>query len=405
MPPPTRRKEPQDLDLEWVARELVPFLEWAFGEKYGRPQRTKAYWVEKVLYARSRIDNVPYYIDFPSTIDTLRLYLVNKAHLTPKELLEFSSVVVRGEMLCVRMFVRHAINHWTYDLYSLGTHQSPYFQRPITAPMPKHPHIKLPESEYAAVMEELLKQLDNSGTSSGREGCSREGSVLRYRSNLSSVRYSSDGSDTSATQSSGPSVTQSEPISFSLDYSDTSTEESSRPSVTQSEPIVRYRHAPGSLPESQTSSTTPQDWQHYPSRSQHEYPQPYGPYPGPHGMHGPSVSTTTQTSIPQYHQQYPQYIQCQNLNPPRPTDWYYHSSWTDHTMPYHPPRTNSFLPEMGNPYATRPPPTAMANQPMTHDFVPGKEKSTLAHTAADAYVPRPEAKEFIPKAARRSGLL
>lgn len=58
MPPPTRRKEPQDLDLEWVARELVPFLEWAFGEKYGRPQRTKAYWVEKVLYARSRIDNV-----------------------------------------------------------------------------------------------------------------------------------------------------------------------------------------------------------------------------------------------------------------------------------------------------------------------------------------------------------
>ncbi|EMD64052.1 hypothetical protein COCSADRAFT_160299 [Bipolaris sorokiniana ND90Pr] len=377
----TRSGAPKELDLEWVARELVPFLEWAFGENYGRPQRSKAYWVEKVIFAKSRIENVPYYIDFPSTIDTLRLYLVNKAHLTPKEMLEFSGVVVQGEMLCIRIFVRHAMRHSTYDLHSLGTHQSPHFQRPLTAPMPRHPNIKLPESEYAAVMDELQKQLNNNFcNSTGREEINREGAIYRYRSDLSHVRYSNDGSDSS-------------------------TEQSSNPSEMQSEPIIPSRYALGSRSESHISSATPQDWQHHPSRLQHEYLQPYGPYPGPDGIHGPSVPATTHTSIPQYHQQSPPYTQSQNLHPPRSTYWYYNSSWTHHTMPYHPSQTNSFLPEMANPYATQPPLAAIANQPMRHDFMPGQEKATLPHTAADAYVPRPEAKEFIPEAARRSGLL
>ncbi|EUC45398.1 hypothetical protein COCMIDRAFT_36875 [Bipolaris oryzae ATCC 44560] len=403
---PTGTKAPKELDLEWAARELVPFLEWAFGEQYGRSQRTKAYWVEKVLWAKDRIDSVTYYIDFASTIDTLRLYLVNKAHLTPKELLEFSVVAVKGESLCIRIFVHYAMRHCNYDLYSLGTHQSPYFPRSLTVPIPKHPHIKLPESEYEAIMAEIQKQLNkNSCTTTGREGSGREGSEHRVGGELVRNRFSNAGSDASSTQ-----------YSSAL---------SSNSSQTQSKPIDRYLRAPGTLPkyntssvvlqeshipsatsqESQVSSTAPQDWQNHPSSSQQGYLPPHGPYPGPRGVHGPSVPATTQTSMSQYHQQYPPSMQSQSLYPPLPTNWPYNSPRTDHMMSYYPSWTNPIIPEMSNPYVAWPPPAAIANQHMTHNFNPGQEQPTLAHTTAHTYVPHPETKEFIHEAARKSGLL
>jgi hypothetical protein len=61
----------------------------------------------------------PIYEDFDSTVERIRLLLINKEILTRAEIKDFGWVRSKWPW-CVGIFVRHAINHGPYPLASLG---------------------------------------------------------------------------------------------------------------------------------------------------------------------------------------------------------------------------------------------------------------------------------------------
>ncbi|KAG9194092.1 hypothetical protein G6011_04127 [Alternaria panax] len=113
------------LDMDWAQDELVPFLQSVFAQ----PSRSADDWQRQILFARHNVHLIPFYEDFPLTIECLRLTLLNSETLTPKELSKFMKVAEQGSQMCVRIFVRHAIRHGPYQLFSLGRDPSPDFPR------------------------------------------------------------------------------------------------------------------------------------------------------------------------------------------------------------------------------------------------------------------------------------
>lgn len=49
---------PQNLDLDWAHRELIPFLKLIFGETYGHENRPTVHWLRMVLFARLKLNRI-----------------------------------------------------------------------------------------------------------------------------------------------------------------------------------------------------------------------------------------------------------------------------------------------------------------------------------------------------------
>ncbi|CAO2649737.1 Nn.00g010290.m01.CDS01 [Neocucurbitaria sp. VM-36] len=116
------------VDSVWEQTELIPFLDTAFGE------RERAAWEKKICSAEHDIDNIRFYEDFPSTVESLRLALINPDVLTAPEIKLFSSRVTKDVDMCVGIFVRHAIRHEPFPLFSLGDAPSRDFPRQQDGP-------------------------------------------------------------------------------------------------------------------------------------------------------------------------------------------------------------------------------------------------------------------------------
>ncbi|CAN9181966.1 hypothetical protein CUC08_Gglean002842 [Alternaria sp. MG1] len=113
------------LDMEWARDELVPFLQSVFAQ----PGKSADDWMKSILHARRNIHLIPFYEDFPLTIERLRLTLLNSETLTPKELSKFTKVTELGSQMCIRIFVRHASTQGPYLLFSLGRDPNPDLRR------------------------------------------------------------------------------------------------------------------------------------------------------------------------------------------------------------------------------------------------------------------------------------
>ncbi|KAE8833563.1 hypothetical protein HRS9139_05382 [Pyrenophora teres f. teres] len=153
------------LDMGWAHEELIPFLEEVFTGSEGMPTST---WERMVLFARFNLDRIPLHEDFPSTIERLRLCLINASLLTPYELNKFMRIASMGPQMCVRIFVRHAIRHGPYRLHSLGNGPNPCYPRPqedgteraavVVIPKPAKPDVvKKLEAEVKALTLKLEK--------------------------------------------------------------------------------------------------------------------------------------------------------------------------------------------------------------------------------------------------------
>ncbi|KAF1846131.1 uncharacterized protein K460DRAFT_406353 [Cucurbitaria berberidis CBS 394.84] len=117
------------VDQKWAQSELIPFLNTVFYEQ------SHSAWQEAIRVAEMNIDNIPFYEDFPSTMDCLRLALINPAVLTAAETTKFDPVKNMVQ-LCVSIFVRHAIRHETWPLFSMGLAPSRDFPRPLGSSKP-----------------------------------------------------------------------------------------------------------------------------------------------------------------------------------------------------------------------------------------------------------------------------
>ncbi|KAH7355716.1 hypothetical protein BKA66DRAFT_613376 [Pyrenochaeta sp. MPI-SDFR-AT-0127] len=110
------------VDTVWAQAELIPFLNLVFGN------RLVTEWEMDIGRAELNIGHVRFYEDFPSTVECLRLSLVNPAVLTAAETVQFACVRPQVQ-LCVEILVRHAIRQHTYPLFSLGYAPSCDFPR------------------------------------------------------------------------------------------------------------------------------------------------------------------------------------------------------------------------------------------------------------------------------------
>ncbi|KAI4669501.1 uncharacterized protein J4E79_001545 [Alternaria viburni] len=124
-PPAVFNSSPAPIDQDWVDAELIPFLQRVYPEE----RRTTMDWNRQVVFGRSNLHLLEHYEDFPFTIERLRLCLLNSELLTPAEMSKFIAVTEQGSQYCLRIFVRHAIVHGSYMLYSLGDNPSPEFPR------------------------------------------------------------------------------------------------------------------------------------------------------------------------------------------------------------------------------------------------------------------------------------
>ncbi|KAI1516333.1 hypothetical protein L13192_04790 [Pyrenophora tritici-repentis] len=152
------------LDMGWVHKELIPFLEEVFTDDEGM---STSNWERMILFARFNLDKIPVHEDFPSTIERLRLCLINASLLTSYELGKFMRIASMGPQTCVRVFVRHAIRHGPYRLHSLGDGPNPCSPRPeqdgtqaavVIIPKPPKPDVvKKLEAEVKALTLKLEK--------------------------------------------------------------------------------------------------------------------------------------------------------------------------------------------------------------------------------------------------------
>ncbi|KAG9381077.1 hypothetical protein A1F94_008397 [Pyrenophora tritici-repentis] len=150
------------LDMGWVHKELIPFLEEVFTDDEGM---STSNWERMILFARFNLDKIPVHEDFPSTIERLRLCLINASLLTSYELGKFMRIASMGPQTCVRVFVRHAIRHGPYRLHSLGDGPNPCSPRPeqdgtqaavVIIPKPPKPDVvKKLEAEVKALTLKL----------------------------------------------------------------------------------------------------------------------------------------------------------------------------------------------------------------------------------------------------------
>ncbi|KAH4936480.1 hypothetical protein HBI39_113120 [Parastagonospora nodorum] len=101
----------------WVEEELIPLLI----DAYGKPAR---YWRQAAKNAEQSVDKLPVYEDFDSTVERIRLLLINKDILTRAEIKDFGWIRTKWPW-CVGVLVRHALNHGPYPLATLDKEPHP----------------------------------------------------------------------------------------------------------------------------------------------------------------------------------------------------------------------------------------------------------------------------------------
>lgn len=319
------------------------------------------------LYAE--FTSQPFYEDFPSTIERLRLCLVNPDILTPSERTKFTRVIKQGEQLCIRIFVRHAIRHGTYDLYSLGPDASPDFPRPGKTDGDSQPKRKFPNSQHVAAMDALRNQLNGTSISD------KEGETDKKRNNAE------HGSD--------PGHPRHRRNGLGV--------QSGRPPHAIGGYNVPSGYVPNAPHTGRIPSRTPMTWSQYDSGSMSGYHQPYGPYTGSYGMYGPHIAAPMQMDMPQYQQQVFPHMQNHNGGDPSSYQWTY-GAWTGYQMPYQLPQANSFPSATGTNYAAQPLQAPALNQQAWHPRLPrqvygatapGQEQDAVHGLGAPAHVSHP----------------
>ena len=101
----------------------------------------------------------PVHEDFPSTIERLRLCLINAALLTSQELNKYMRIASMGPQTCVRIFVRHAIHHGPYPLHSLGNAPNPSFPRPQQDSTEQAPVAVIPRPHKPDAVQKLENEV------------------------------------------------------------------------------------------------------------------------------------------------------------------------------------------------------------------------------------------------------
>ncbi|KAI4623582.1 hypothetical protein J4E80_003393 [Alternaria sp. BMP 0032] len=175
-PPAIFNSSPAPIDQDWVDSELIPFLQRVYPEE----RRTTMDWNRQVVFGRSNLHLLEHYEDFPFTIERLRLCLLNSELLTPAEMSKFIAVTEQGSQYCLRIFVRHAIVHGSYMLYSLGDNPSPEFPRaghtstrpstasPAAPAEPRASSVAVLEARNATLERELANLQAERGRGNGR---------------------------------------------------------------------------------------------------------------------------------------------------------------------------------------------------------------------------------------------
>ncbi|KAI4689827.1 uncharacterized protein J4E84_004007 [Alternaria hordeiaustralica] len=175
-PPAVFNSSTAPIDQDWVDAELIPFLQRVYPEE----RKTTMEWNRQVVLGRAHLDWLDQYQDFPFTIERLRLCLLNSELLTPAEMSQFIPVTERGSLHCLRIFIRHAIVHGSYMLYSLGDDPSPEFPRAghtstrpsITSPAEAVParatSVAVLEARNATLERELASLQAERGRGNGR---------------------------------------------------------------------------------------------------------------------------------------------------------------------------------------------------------------------------------------------
>lgn len=323
----------------------------------------------------------PFYEDFPSTIERLRLCLISPEILTPDEFNKFVRVADQSEQLCIRIFVRHAIRHGNYLLYSLGAVANPRFPRRREAGGGQQQRRKFTKPRHVAAVDALHKQIDDLTIN-------RQAAEDRQQH---PVRATHGGSGSAGRVGHGSAVRSGRP-----------------PQAARGHNVAPAGYAPHKYHRTHMFPAAPRN------APQHNsgplgwggYRQPYGPYPGYRSMHGPSVPAPMQMSTAQYQQPNLPQMQRQNRVDPPPGQRPY-GVWNGNQMPYHPSHPNSFAPATGNAWAMQQPQSSAVSDQAPHLSVPehvyGPSMSTHGQAAtpspfASAYVPRPEAPEFRPGA-------
>ncbi|RAR10473.1 membrane bound c2 domain-containing protein [Stemphylium lycopersici] len=368
---------PQNLDLDWAHRELIPFLKLIFGETYGHENRPTVHWLRMVLFARLKLNRIPFYEDFPSTIERLRLRLINPEILTPDEFTKFARVADQGEQLCIRIFVRHAIRHGNYPLYSLGAEANPRFPRSRKTDGSQHQRRKFTRPRQAAALDALQKQIDDLTIN-------REVAEDRPQQPVRAIR---GGSGSAGHVGRVPAVPSGR-----------------LPRAARGHNVGPAGHAPHMYHRTHISPASPMKVPQHNLGPLDGFRQPYGPYPGYHSMHGPSVPAPMQMSTAQYQQPTLPQVERQHLVDPPPYQWP-HGVWNGNQMPFYPSHPNSFAPAAGNAWDMQQPQSSAMSYQAPHlsvsEYVYDPSMGTHGQAAtlnphAAAHMPRPEAPEFRP---------
>jgi hypothetical protein len=345
----------------------------------------------------------PFYEDFPLTIERLRLTLLNSELLTTSEMSKFMRVTEQGYQLCIRIFVRHAVRHGTYRLFSLGRDPNPEFPRPQPPALPtgQAPASAGPQgSAPAATKNPTPSSTPASAAAPSRAQLAERNATLERQLAALNVRVDraegrrGTGRGRAASDQRGRSAQPRGSYNGRSDRGNHGNQGARMPPAMQPAPA--------------TYTTNPSSGY-------------YQPYPGPSYAHGAYMSAPPMGGygMQQYQQHFP------SLAPQQ-----YGGGWTGNRMTYSAHQANSSQSGTSSGFAMPPPPPQSSQSPFdqqqarsvnfqgqTGQHVPGssgnrqgrmagqnqgpsaarEEQASVSGT--NSHVPRPDAKEFNPGAA------
>ncbi|KAL5116318.1 hypothetical protein ACEQ8H_005776 [Pleosporales sp. CAS-2024a] len=104
---------PEEVEYsQWLEEELIPLLIEAYGYD-------SQYWYQAAKDAEKKLHYLPIHESFQSTVERIRLLLINKEVLTRAEIQDFGWLRDKADW-CVGVLVRHAMHHGAYPLATLG---------------------------------------------------------------------------------------------------------------------------------------------------------------------------------------------------------------------------------------------------------------------------------------------
>jgi hypothetical protein len=117
--------------MNWFQAELIPLFQRAFGNLPRFANFSPSDWEHQfVLPNEQRIGTLQVSESFPSTIERVRLMLVNPGIMTQAEMDDFSWIRNEPDM-CVQIFLRYLRDNGRFPLSSLGSHSHPDHPRRV----------------------------------------------------------------------------------------------------------------------------------------------------------------------------------------------------------------------------------------------------------------------------------